>query len=307
MRAFTLDTFDSAAHLRHDLPEPRPAANELLVRVHASSVSPADAAIAAGMLKEMFEHDFPVTLGRDFDGTVQQTGGDVSRYQPGEQVYGFLLHANPKVHDGSWAELIAVPEDNLVAAAPASLDTEHAGAAPLAGITALAALDALAPTNGETVLVIGATGGVGSLFVQLAAAAGAHIVATGLAEDEQYLRDLGASELLDRNTDLAGPFRERHPDGADAILDLVSYAPQDGLLKTGGRLASPLGAAGDGDRRFNLMAQPTPANLKRLASLLDDGTVRVPIERRYDLEHTADALADLAGQHTRGKIALALD
>jgi NADPH:quinone reductase len=145
MRAFTLDSFDSEPRLRDDLTEPRPADNELLVRVHASSVNPADAAIAAGMLKEMAEHDFPVTLGRDFAGTVEQTGGSVRRYQPGDEVYGFLLHANPTIHDGSWTELITVPEDNFVAVEPAGLDHSEAGAAPLAGVSALAALDALRP------------------------------------------------------------------------------------------------------------------------------------------------------------------
>src|SRR5439155_3484147 len=137
MRPFTLDSFDSPPRLRDDLPEPRPADNELLVRVHASSVNPADAAIAAGMLKEMAEHDFPVTLGRDFAGIVAQTGSSVGRYQPGDEVYGFLPHANSTIHDGSWTELITVPEDNFVVAKPGSLDLEHAGTAPLAGITAL--------------------------------------------------------------------------------------------------------------------------------------------------------------------------
>ena len=307
MRAFTLDSFDSAPRLRDDLPEPRPANNELLVRVHASSVNPADAAIAGGMLKEMVEHDFPVTLGRDFAGTVEQTGSNVGRYQPGNDVFGFLLHANPTIHDGSWTELIAVPEDNFVAAKPASLDLAHAGAAPLAGITALAALDALTPAQGETVLVIGATGGVGSFFVQLAADADAHLIAPALPEDDQYLRELGATEILDRNDDLATIVRQRHPDGVDAILDLVNFTPLDGLLKDGGRLASPLGAAGEGAQRFNLMAQPTPDNLQRLADLLDSGTLRVHIQRTYDLTHAGDALQHLTGRHTQGKIGLTID
>ena len=304
MRAFTLDSFDSPPRLRDDLPEPRPADNELLVRVHASSVNPADAAIAAGMLKEMAEHDFPATLGRDFAGTVEQTGSSVGRYQPGDEVYGFLLHANPTIHDGSWTELITVPEDNFVAAKPANLDHAHAAAAPLAGISALAALDALAPAQGETVLVIGATGGVGSFFVQLAAKAGAHVAASALPEDDQYLHDLGVTEVLDRNADLDTAVRQHHPEGVDAILDLVNFAPQDSLLKEGGRLASPLGAAGDGTNRFNLMAQPTPDNLKRLAELLDNRTLRVSIQHTYEIAQAADALNQLANTHTQGKIAL---
>ena len=295
MRAFALDSFDSPPRLRDDMPEPRPADNELLVRVQASSVNPVDAAIAGGVLKEMVEHEFPVTLGRDFAGVVEQTGNEV---------YGFLPASNPTVHEGSWTELITVPEDDFAAAKPRNLDMASAGAAPLAGITALAARDALAPTRDETVLVIGATGGVGSFFVQLAAGAGAHVIAPAFPEDEEYLRDLGATEILDRNADLEATLRDRHADGVDAILDLVSYTPQDSLLKEGGRLASPLGAAGDGPQRFNLTAEPSPSNLQRLSELLDNRTLRVHVQESYELARAAEALQELSGSHTQGKLSL---
>jgi NADPH:quinone reductase-like Zn-dependent oxidoreductase len=113
MRAFTLDGFDTQPALRDDIPAPQIADNEVLVRVHASSVNPVDVFIAAGALKEMFEHEFPVILGRDFAGVVEKAGSDVSRYRAGDEVFSFVLHANPTVHDGSWAELIAVPEDSV--------------------------------------------------------------------------------------------------------------------------------------------------------------------------------------------------
>jgi NADPH:quinone reductase-like Zn-dependent oxidoreductase len=227
----------------------------------------------------------------------------VTRYRVGDEVFGFVLHANPTVRDGSWAELIAIAEGN-VAAKPHSLDFSHAGAAPLAAITALAALDALAPAAGKKVLVVGAAGGVGSFFVQLAADAGANVIAPALREDDDYLRALGVSELIDRNEDVAAAVREAHPDGVDALLDLVSPTPDGSLLKGGGRLASPLGAAGDGPGRFNITAQPTPENLQRLAELLDAGTLRVPIERSYRLEHAGEALQALPTTHTQGKLSL---
>jgi NADPH:quinone reductase-like Zn-dependent oxidoreductase len=119
--------------------------------------------------------------------------------------------ANPTVHDGSWAELISVPEDTSVASKPATPDMAESGVAPLTGITALAALDALVPSAGERVLVIGAPGGVGSFFVQLAAQADAHVIAPALADDVGYLRELGASEILDRTADLQAAIRERLP------------------------------------------------------------------------------------------------
>jgi NADPH:quinone reductase-like Zn-dependent oxidoreductase len=305
MRAFTLDSFDVPPALRGDRPEPHPGDTELLVRVRGSSVNPVDVFVAAGALKGMAEYAFPVTLGRDFAGVVEQIGSDVSGYSVGDEVFGFVLHANPNVRDGSWAELIAVAADNA-AAKPGSVDFAQAGAAPLAAITAIAALDALVPSAGETVLVVGATGGVGSFFVQLAAAAGANVVAPALSEDHEYLRGFGVGELLDRNADLAAAVRERHPDGVDAILDVVSQAPDTSILKEGGRLASPLGAAGEGTGRFNVMARPAPANLERVAALLDAGTLRVPIQRSYPLEQAGDALQALPTTHTRGKLGVTI-
>ena len=306
MRAFTLDSFDTQPALRQDLPDPAIAADELLVRVRASSVNGADVAIAGGVLREMAEHEFPVILGRDFAGVVEGVGDGVGSYRVGDEVFGFLLHANPTVHDGSWTELISVPEDNFVAGKPRSLDMAQAAAAPLAAITALAALDAIAPVEGETVLVIGAAGGVGSFFVQLAASTRAHVLAPGLPEDADYLRELGAAEILDRNADLETTIHETYPDGVDAILDVVSFTPQDSLLEESGRLASPLGAAGDGRGRFNLVAQPTPENLRRLAELLDEGTLHVPIQSSYELAEAGEALAAFQSTHTQGKLSIAI-
>src|SRR5829696_3923068 len=119
MKAVTLNAFDTAPSLRDDLPAPIAAPNEVLVRVHASSANPADSSIAAGLLEQMgVEYEFPVILGRDYAGVVEQVGAQVSRYAVGDEVFGFLLHANPTVHDGSWAELIAIPQDMFIGRAP---------------------------------------------------------------------------------------------------------------------------------------------------------------------------------------------
>ena len=168
------------------------------------------------------------------------------------------------------------------------------------------AIDALDLSDGDTVLIVGATGGVGSFAVQLAARAGATVVAPALPEDEDYLRELGVSELLPRDGDLAAAARERHPDGFDAVLDLVNYATgrSRALVKDGGRVASPTGAAGEGPGRTMVMAAPTPENLERLAGLLADGTLRVPIQETYELAEAPDALTALATTHTRGKLAI---
>jgi NADPH:quinone reductase len=307
MKAVTLDAFDTPPRLRDDLPAPTPAPNEVLVRVHASSVNPADNGIAAGMLKQMgLEYEFPVILGRDYAGVVEQVGPEVTRYGVGDEVFGFLLHANPTVRDGSWAELIAVPQDMFIGRAPEGVDLATAGAAPLAGIAAITAIDSLELSEGDTVLIVGAPGGVGSFAVQLAARAGATVVAPALPEDETYLRELGVSELLPREGDLAAAARERHPDGFDAVLDLVNYAPgvPATLAKDGGRVASPTGAAGEGPGRTMVMAAPTPENLERLARLLADGTLRVHVHATYELAQAPDALTALPTTHTQGKLAI---
>jgi NADPH:quinone reductase len=306
VRAVTLDAFDAAPAVRDDLPDPAVAADVLVVRVRASSVNPVDNAIAAGMLREMVDHDFPVVLGRDYAGTVEAIGADVDRYAVGDEVFGFLLHANPTIHEGSWAELIALSPEMQVAPKPASLDLPAAGVAPLAGVTALAAVDALALSEGDTVLIIGATGGVGSFAVQLAGRAGATIIAPALPEDADYLRELGVAERFDRDGDVVSAVRESHPDGVDALLDLVSYAPGafDGALGDGARVASSNGAAGEGPGRINVMAVPSGDNLRRLAALLDDGTLQVHIHDSFELDRAPDALQALATEHVRGKLAI---
>src|SRR2546423_7097100 len=224
MKAVTINDFETPPALRDDLPEPTAAANEVLVRVKASSVNPVDSGIAAGQLKQMgVEYEFPVILGRDYAGVVEAVGSEVSDYAVGDEVFGFLLHANPAAHDGSWTELIAVPENVSIAKAPAGVDIAATGAAPLAGITAITAIDALELPEGDTVLIVGATGGVGSFAVQLAARAGGTVIAPALPEDEEYLRTLGVNEVLPRDGDLAVNARDRYPNGVDAVLDLVHY------------------------------------------------------------------------------------
>jgi NADPH:quinone reductase len=307
MRAVTLDSPGTAPALREDLPAPTPADSQVLVRVEASSVNPVDNSIAAGMLAQIgVEYDYPVTLGRDYAGVVEQTGAAVTGYQPGERVFGFLLHANPKAHDGAWIELITITEELSIAPVPDAVDLAVAGAAPLAGITAILAVDALALSEGDVVLVAGATGGVGSLAVQLAARTGARILAPALPEDESFLRDLGVSDVLARDGDIPTLVRERVPDGVDALLDLVNYTPgtYDAALKPDARVASPTGAAGEGPGRTMVMAAPTSQNLQRLGALLADGTLRIPVRATYELAQAPEALTALTGKHTQGKLAI---
>jgi NADPH:quinone reductase len=307
MRAITLESFDSGPTLQ-EIPTPQIAPNEVLVRVRASSVNPIDNAIASGMLKDMVEHEFPIVLGRDFAGVVEQAGSDVRSLSVGDEVFGFVPGMGPTVHNGSWAKLIAVPE-SVATRKPDDIDAASAGAAPMAAITALSALDALGVSEGDTVLIVGANGGVGSFAVQLAADAGATVIAPALPEDEEYLSELGVSKVLDRDADAAALVHERYPEGIEALLDLVSYAPEGfdthaEVLKDDGRGASPLSAAGEGSERHNVGAVPTPENLQRLARLLEARTIWVPVQRTYELEQAGEGLRALTTEHTQGKWAI---
>lgn len=207
MTAITIKD-EGAAPVPSDVPSPTLEASQVLVRVRASSVNPIDAAIAAGMLKGMVEHEYPITLGRDFAGTVQAVVEGVTSLAAGDEVFGAIPAGWPTVHAGAWAEQIAVYEIN-VAKRPSSVDVAIAGVAGFAPTTALAAVDAIAPQTGDVVLDVGATGGVGSVVVQLIHAAGATVVAPSLPEDEGYLRDLGVGDLVPRDGDATAAVRER--------------------------------------------------------------------------------------------------
>lgn len=309
MKAITLDSFDAHPGLRDDLPDPSPGPNDVVVRVRTSSINPVDIAVAAGLLTMMAEYEFPVVIGRDFAGTVEHVGAGVTAFATGDPVYGFLPAANPTVHTGSWAERILLPGGQFATRAPAGVSLEVAGAAPLTGITAIAAVDSLDLSAGQTMLVIGATGGVGSVAVQLAARNGATVIAPARPADETYLRELGVSQMIDRDRDLAEQLRNYE---IDALVDLVSYGPDDfnihaATLKPGGRAASTLGAAGEGPGRTNVMAGPTAENLARLSTLLSDGAVRIAIQRTHSLDDAPAALQEFGASHKQGKHAISID
>jgi NADPH:quinone reductase-like Zn-dependent oxidoreductase len=205
--------------------------------------------------------------------------------------------------------LITVAEDAHVARAPNGLSLAEAGAAPLAAVAAFAAVEALDLSQGTTVLIVSATGGVGTFATQLSVAAGAIVIAPGLPGDETYLREIGVAEVVPREGDVIGEVKRLHPDGVDAIVDLVSLmtpGTYDAALKEGGRVSSSGNSAGDGPGRTNVMATPSRENLERVAELLEDGVLTIRIQRTYALEDAASALRDLTTEHTRGKLAIAV-
>jgi NADPH:quinone reductase len=310
MRAAILKDFDTEVAVE-EVPDPEPAENELLIRVRGSSVNGIDAYEATGALRGTTEYDFPVTIGTDLAGVVERVGSGVTRHRPGDEVFGFRPSAGQRA--GCWTELTVLPEDHeFLAAKPGRLDFDQAGAASLAAVTALAALDPLEVSDGDAVLIVGGSGGVGSFAVQLAAARGAEVIVPGLDEDEDYLRGLGATAVVDRDGDVVAAVRKRHADGVDALVDMVTRAPEDfdslaAALKPGGRGSSPLDAAGEAPGRFNVMGTSDPARMGALAQLLDSGALRVPIQRTYPLSRADEAVADFLGSHVQGKLAIAIE
>lgn len=309
MRAIAVDSFGADPGLRDDLPEPGYGPGDVVVGVRASSINPVDLSIVSGMLRMVAEYEFPVVLGRDFAGTVETAGDSVTGFQVGDLVYGYIPAWNPAVHAGSWAERIVLPGGRFAARVPAGIALEVAGAAPLVTITAIEAVDAVKLSPGQTILVAGATGGVGTVAVQLAASAGATVIASARPADNAYLRDLGVSRVIDRDGDLAESLRGVD---VDALIDLVSYTPDEfdahaALIKPGGRGASALRAAGEGPGRINVSAAPTAESLQRVSALLSDGTVRIPIQQTHKLDDLAGVLGEFSAWHKQGKHAVTLD
>ena len=314
MRAYVLESLDRPPALT-DLAVPELADDEVLVRVHATSVNPIDSAIAAGEVRDWMDYEFPVTLGRDLAGTVERVGAAVTRYRTGDEVFGYI--AKPVAHDGSFAEYVAVPEDQFIVARPAGLDAVHAGALGLAAVTALMCLDATGVGAGDALLVNGATGGVGGYAIQAAKALGAEVIATARPGDEErHVRSLGADEVVDwSGGDVGAGLRALRPGGAQGLVDLVSDTPERfaalaaQALAPGGRAATTRGVA-DPDllgaiEAANVFSMPDTALLARVAALVETGRLRAPVAEIHAFDRIEDAFAALA-RGALGKIAVTL-
>ncbi|MDH6622658.1 NADPH:quinone reductase-like Zn-dependent oxidoreductase [Streptomyces sp. LBL] len=309
MRAVTLGSVP-ATPVVSDVDTPHPQAGELLVKVAASSVNGFDAGTAAGYLQGMMEHRFPLVMGKDFAGTVEALGDGVDSFVVGDAVFGVVM--KPFLGTGSLAQYVTVPAGYGVCPIPEGLSAQDAGALGLAGTAALDSVNAVDPGKGETVLVSGATGGVGSLAVQIAAARGAQVIATARPGAEAgFVTGLTGSKihLVDFTGDLEAQVREIAPGGVDAVLHLAGDGAQlAGLLRPGGRIASTLGFGPDAveGQEITAHAVMADANAQTLATLAADavsGALRVPVTASYALEQAPDALAAF-GAGALGKLAI---
>ena len=310
MKAFALDEFGAPGSLR-DLPDPEPREGHVRVRVAAAGLNPWDVTVTQGHVKDAMEHRFPLIPGSDASGTVDAVGPSVTEYAEGDDVFGSM--GKPYQGEGSFADL-AVMSTATIARKPASLDHTDAAAIPVAGVTAKTMVEAAAVKDGETVVVIGATGGVGSYFVQLAALRGARvIVAVSRGENADYARSLGATDVIDYTTeDVVEAVRSRHADGIDVIAnmhrdhELVARLAES--VRSGGRVVSATGGvdaeslAGRGIEGVNVMGKVNTASLGELADLFERKEIVSPEIKTFALDQANEAFEQVASGHTRGKI-----
>ena len=308
MKAIGIESFEEGPKvLEVDVPKAGPG--EVLVKVKHSSLNGFDVAVASGMYQNFMEHRFPLVLGKDFAGTVEEAGEGVTLVSAGDSVFGELVREY--VGDGTFAEYVVVPEAIGLAKVPEGLDLATAGALALAGSTAYQSVDAVSPADGDVVLVSGATGGVGSKAVQLAASSGAAVIATARPGDEaEFVKGLGANHTVDYSGDVEAQVRAIAPDGLDAVIHTAGDGVQlAGLLRDGGRFASsqmvgPDQLAGKDVEATPIMHMPHRETLEELARRAAGGELRVAIQRTYKLDEVPQAIKDFSEQGKLGKLAV---
>ncbi len=313
MRAIALRDFGGNDRLElTDVEDPKVGPDFVLIRVRGAGLNPVDWKVREGKHEGRFPHVFPVVLGWDAAGVVEEVGPAVTRFASGDEVFAYCR--KHFVGEGTYAEYVSVPED-FVARKPETIDFVHAGAVPLAGLTAFQALvEATAVRSGETVLVHGAAGGVGGFAVQIARARGAQVIGTATSPKHEYLKELGTSEEIDYSeVDFVEAVRESRPGGVDVVFDLFGGETlwrSVEVVADGGRivsLADPLTDDHYGQRGIRpayVFVRPSGSQLAELARLVDGGELRVELEESYPLAEAAEALERLEGGRVRGKLAL---
>jgi NADPH:quinone reductase-like Zn-dependent oxidoreductase len=312
MRAFGLPDAGTPAAVQ-DIPVPEPGPGEVRVAVRASSVNGFDVFVASGMAKDLMEHRYPVVVGKDYAGIVDAVSDGVQRFAVGDEVTG-ITPSDPYLQRGAYAEFVCVPAEGFIEPKPPSLSFEQAASVGLAALTAVVAVDTLTLSSGGVVLIAGATGGVGVYAVQLAAASGATVIATGLPADGDWLRALGATEVMDYTGDVADVVRTAHPAGIDALIDAVNrgdaHGALAGLVREGGYVASTTGAAdaeqltARGIGAANVYAQADPATFARVVRMAGEGALQVPITRTFTFDELPEALGLVGSRSSRGKFSV---
>ncbi|MBL7261571.1 NADP-dependent oxidoreductase [Paractinoplanes lichenicola] len=295
-----------------DLPVPEPGPGQIQVRIAAASINPGDIVIPSGAYREQTPLTFPHTVGNDFAGTVTKVGDGVDRYAEGDEVFGHavpralkaMAGANPSMTSGAMAEYAVFEAGTpFIAHRPAELSPIDAAALPTAGLTAHALIAGAQPKEGETVLVIGATGGVGTTVLPLLRHT--NVIATGHAGDRDLLHELGAKTVIGYN--------DAYPADVDLGLNLV--LPTDRLqraataMRPGGRLFTITfppprpEMIGRDDIRFELVLDLDG----RFGGMAEVASLRPTVAATYPIDDAVRALTDFARNHTVGKLVVVLE
>ena len=312
MRAFAVRSFGEAPAI-HDLAIP-PADGAFLIRVQYAGVNPIDYKLLDRLNAAS---RFPFVLGADFAGVVERVATGESRFRVGDRIFGMA-----RTH-GAYAEYTAVAPNaktEPLAHIPDGVTDEQAAALPIAATTALGSLELLGVTAGQRLVVMGATGGVGGYAVQMALSRGAHVIAT-VRGDADEARRLGAEEVYDtKSVEVIAALRAAHPDGVDAILDLVNGSDairRDAeILKPGGSLVSTIHVADErwfAERRItarnigpDVNPSASPQGLNEIARMLASGTITARIRSTVALDGAGRILEDLRNSGLRGKAVIRL-
>lgn len=301
MKAITYNKYGNPDVLElTDQPMPKVGPGMVLVKVKAASVNPVDWKIMAGYLDPLMDLQFPAIPGWDVAGVVESTGIDAPHFKPGDEVIAY--GRKDYVHGGSFAEYIALPE-RLLARKPESLDWNESAGLPLARLTAFQVLKRLELAAGETVLIHGGSGGVGSLGIQIAKALGAKVIATASEKNHDFLRSLGA-EPVAYGEGLAERVRALRPEGVEVVADFVggNLSTTLEVLKENGRHASIADSDVEEHGGTWMWVNPVGAELQELADLVDGNKLQVEVAETFPLAEAAEAFRLNMEGHTRGKI-----
>lgn len=283
---------------------------EVLVKIKAAGVNPVDAVIREGHYKDMMPHSFPIVPGWDMAGVIEERGHAARRFDVGEEVYAYARR--PEVKWGTFAEYIVIPESYL-ALRPKNISWEEAAGIPLAGLTAYQSVYVAGNIKeGQKLLILGASGGVGSFAIQLAKARGAEIIGVASEENHEYMKSLGAKHTIDyRKNDIGTAAKEIAPDGVDLIFDCASgesLKQSIKALKSSGKIVSTLNQGEDIDKNIDfqfVFVEPNSRQLDHFRELVEGGKVRVEVNKIYSLEEAPDAFKQIQSSHTTGKIVIA--
>lgn len=290
-----------------------PSDEKVLVKVKAAGVNPIDWKIREGYMQQMIPLQFPSTLGMDFSGTIEKVGAGVSGFNVGDdEVYGQA--SITRGGSGAFAE-IALANADSIAHKPKSLNHQEAAGLPLVGVSAWQALvETIGLTDGQKkILIHGGAGGIGSIAIQLAKRLGAYVATTASTNDKQFVKELGADEVIDYKTQT---FEDLLPHDYDAVFDTVggeTYKRSFEVLKRGsGMIVSMLEQPNQqlmeqfGVKAIFQFTQVNRERLTKLAQWVDQNNIRVNVDRTFPLEEAGKALDYQKDVHPRGKVVLAI-